>query len=31
VARLRHVTWFSPLVISTALKFMVVISETLIM
>jgi hypothetical protein len=31
VARLRHVTWFSPLVISAALKFMVVISETLIM
>jgi hypothetical protein len=31
VARLRHVTRFSPLVISVALKFMVIISETLIM
>jgi hypothetical protein len=30
VPRLRHVTRFSPLVISTALKFMVIISETLI-
>jgi hypothetical protein len=31
VARLRHVTRFSPLVISAALKFMVIISETPIM
>jgi hypothetical protein len=31
VARLHHVTWFSPLVISAALKFMVIISETPIM
>jgi hypothetical protein len=31
VARLRHVTRFSPLVISAALNFMVIISETLIM
>jgi hypothetical protein len=28
VARLRHVTRFSSLVISAALKFMVIISET---
>jgi hypothetical protein len=31
VARLRHVTRFSPLVISAALKLMVIISETPIM
>ena len=31
MARLRHVTRFSPLVISAALKFMVIISETPIM
>jgi hypothetical protein len=31
VARLRHVTRFSLLVISAALKIMVTISETLIM
>jgi hypothetical protein len=31
VARLCHVTWFSPLIISAALKFMVIIFETLIM
>jgi hypothetical protein len=31
MARLRHVTWFSPLVISAALKLMVIISETPIM
>jgi hypothetical protein len=31
VARLRHVTRFSSLVISAALKFMVIISETPIM
>jgi hypothetical protein len=31
VARLRHVTRFSPLVISTALKVMVTIFETSIM
>jgi hypothetical protein len=31
VARLRHVTRFSPLVISTALKIMVTASETPIM
>jgi hypothetical protein len=31
VARLRHVTRFSLLVISVALKFMVIISETPIM
>jgi hypothetical protein len=31
VARLRHVTRFSPLVISAALKTIVTISETLIM
>jgi hypothetical protein len=31
VARLRHVTQFSPLVIFAALKFMVIISETPIM
>jgi hypothetical protein len=31
VARLCHVIWFSPLVISAALKFMVIISETPIM
>jgi hypothetical protein len=31
VARLRHVTRFSPLVISAALKFMVNISGTSIM
>jgi hypothetical protein len=30
VARLRHVNRFSPLVISAALKFMVIISETAI-
>jgi hypothetical protein len=30
VARLRHVTRFSPLVISAALKFMVIIFESLI-
>jgi hypothetical protein len=30
VARLCHVTQFSPLVISAALKFMVIISKTLI-
>jgi hypothetical protein len=28
VAKLRHVTRFSPLVISVALKLMVIISET---
>jgi hypothetical protein len=28
MARLRHVTWFSPLVNSAALKFMIIISET---
>jgi hypothetical protein len=31
VARLRHVTRFSPLVISTTLKVMVIISKTSIM
>jgi hypothetical protein len=31
VARLRHVTRFPPLVISAALKIMVIISETPIM
>jgi hypothetical protein len=31
VAKLRHVTRFSLLVISAALKFMIIISETLIM
>jgi hypothetical protein len=31
VARLRYVTQFSPLVISAALKFMIIISETPIM
>jgi hypothetical protein len=31
MARLRHVTQFSPLVISVALKFMVIIFETSIM
>jgi hypothetical protein len=31
VARLRHVTWFSPLGISAALKLMVIISETSMM
>jgi hypothetical protein len=31
MARLRHVTWFSLLVISAALKLMVTISETLVM
>jgi hypothetical protein len=31
VARLRHVTRFSPLVISAALKIMVIVSETPIM
>jgi hypothetical protein len=31
MARLRHVTRFSPLVISAALKFMVIISETPVM
>jgi hypothetical protein len=31
VARLRHVTQFSPLVISAALKIMVTVSETPIM
>jgi hypothetical protein len=31
MARLRHVTWFSPLVIFAALKLMVIISETPIM
>jgi hypothetical protein len=31
MARLRHVTRFSPSVISTALKFMVIIFETPIM
>jgi hypothetical protein len=31
VARLRHVTRSSPLVISAVLKFMVIISETPIM
>jgi hypothetical protein len=31
VARLRHVTLFSPLVNSAALKFMVIISKTPIM
>ena len=31
MAKLRHVTRFSPLVISAALKFMVIISETPIM
>jgi hypothetical protein len=31
VARLRHVTRFSPLVISAALKTMVTVSETPIM
>jgi hypothetical protein len=31
VARLRHVTRFSPLVISAALKILVTVSETLIM
>jgi hypothetical protein len=30
-ARLRHVTRFSPLVLSAAIKFMVIISETPIM
>jgi hypothetical protein len=31
VARLRHITRYSPLVISAALKIMVTISETPIM
>jgi hypothetical protein len=31
VARLRHVTRFSPLVISAALKIMVTVSDTPIM
>jgi hypothetical protein len=31
MARLRHVTRFSPLIISATLKFMVIISETPIM
>jgi hypothetical protein len=31
MARLHHVTRFSPLVISAALKFMIIISETPIM
>jgi hypothetical protein len=31
VARLRHVTWFSPLVISAVLKIMVTVFETPIM
>jgi hypothetical protein len=31
VARLRHVTRFSPLVISAALKLIVIISKTQIM
>jgi hypothetical protein len=31
VARLRHVTRFSPLVISAALKIMVTVTETPIM
>jgi hypothetical protein len=31
MARLRHVTRFSPLVISAAFKLIVIISETLIM